>query len=228
LSNDMAFQMDILVRLVVAALVGAGLGLEREVHGHAAGMRTHMLVALGSAVFTVLSIYGFPQTAGAPAADPSRISAQIVTGIGFLGAGAIIKYGTSIRGLTTAASLWVVASLGLAAGAGAYFVAGAGTVIALLALWPVRILASKLELRGGRLIRLEIDLKKLESFAGVSQVLLSHHIEIVAVASEKSNVGHLMVLEIRLPTMSIQHAVLTDLEALVGVEIRAVHRAEEA
>jgi putative Mg2+ transporter-C (MgtC) family protein len=189
----MAFQMDILVRLLVAAVVGAGLGLEREVHGHAAGMRTHMLVALGSAVFTVLSIYGFPQMAGAPAADPSRISAQIVTGIGFLGAGAIIKYGTSIRGLTTAASLWVVASLGLAAGAGAYFVAGAGTVIGLLALWPLQALASKLELRGGRLIRLEVDLKKLDSFAGVSRVLLSHHIEIVSVSTEKSRQGHLMV-----------------------------------
>lgn len=228
MSNDMAFQMDILIRLLVAALVGAGLGLEREVHGHPAGMRTHMLVALGSAVFTVLSIYGFPSSAGVPAADPSRISAQIVTGIGFLGAGAIIKYGTSIRGLTTAASLWVVASLGLASGAGAYFVAGAGTLIALLALWPVRVLASKLELRGGRLIRLEIALRKLDSFAGVSHVLLSHHIAIVSVVTERSKVGHLMVLEVRLPTMSIQHAVLTDLEALAGVEVRAINRAEEA
>jgi len=227
-SNDMAFQMDIVVRLLVSALVGAGLGLEREVHGHPAGMRTHMLVALGSAIFTVLSIYGFPASAGAPAADPSRISAQIFTGIGFLGAGAIIKYGTSIRVLTTAASLWVVASLGLAAGAGAYFVAGAGFLIALLALWPVRVLASKLELQGGRLIRLEIELKKLDSFAGVSQILLSHHIAIVSVASERSKAGHLMVLEIRLPTLAIQHAVLTDLEALNGVEVRTVNRTEEA
>jgi putative Mg2+ transporter-C (MgtC) family protein len=228
LSNDMAFQMDILIRLLAAALLGAGLGLEREVHGHQAGMRTHMLVALGSAVFTVLSIYGFPSSAGVPAADPARISAQIVTGIGFLGAGAIIKYGTSIRGLTTAASLWVVASLGLAAGAGAYFVAVAGTLIALMALWPLRVLAGKLELRGGRLIRLEIDLKKLDFFAGVSRVLLTHHIEIVSVATEKSKVGHLLVMEVRLPTMSIQHSVLTDLEALVGVEVRAINRAEDA
>jgi putative Mg2+ transporter-C (MgtC) family protein len=227
LSNDTAFQFDILVRLLAAALLGAGLGLEREVHGHPAGMRTHMLVALGSAIFTVLSIYGFPQTPGMAATDPSRISAQIVTGIGFLGAGAIIKYGTNIRGLTTAASLWVVASLGLAAGAGAYFVAGAGTLIAVLALWPLRVLASKIELRGGRLIRLEIDLKKLNTFAGVSQVLLSHHIEIVGVATERSKLGHLMMLEVRLPNPSIQHAVLTDLEALLGVEVRAVNRAEE-
>jgi putative Mg2+ transporter-C (MgtC) family protein len=224
----MAFQVDIAIRLVVSALIGAGLGLEREIHGHPAGMRTHMLVALGSAVFTVLSIYGFPQTAGAPAADPSRISAQIVTGIGFLGAGAIIKFGTSIRGLTTAASLWVVASLGLAAGAGAYFVALVGMAIGLAALWPARVLASKLELSGGRMIRLEIEIKKLDFFAGVTRVLLSHHIEIVSVSTEKSKAGHLVALEVRLPSASIQHAVLTDLESITGVEVRAVSRSEEA
>lgn len=226
--TDMAFQVDIAIRLVVSALIGAGLGLEREIHGHPAGMRTHMLVALGSAVFTVLSIYGFPQTAGAPAADPSRISAQIVTGIGFLGAGAIIKFGTSIRGLTTAASLWVVASLGLAAGAGAYFVALVGMAIGLAALWPARVLASKLELSGGRMIRLEIEIKKLDFFAGVTRVLLSHHIEIVSVSTEKSKAGHLVALEVRLPSASIQHAVLTDLESITGVEVRAVSRSEEA
>jgi putative Mg2+ transporter-C (MgtC) family protein len=179
-------------------------------------------------VFTVLSIYGFPQTAGAPAADPSRISAQIVTGIGFLGAGAIIKFGTSIRGLTTAASLWVVASLGLAAGAGAYFVALVGMAIGLAALWPARVLASKLELSGGRMIRLEIEIKKLDFFAGVTRVLLSHHIEIVSVSTEKSKAGHLVALEVRLPSASIQHAVLTDLESITGVEVRAVSRSEEA
>src|SRR5664280_1381721 len=140
MSTGIPFQFDILGRLLAAAAFGAGIGFEREVHGHQAGMRTHMLVSLGSAIFTVLSIYGFPKSADMAAADPTRISAQIVTGIGFLGAGAIIKYGTSIRGLTTAASLWVVASIGLAAGVGAYFLATAGTVIALLALWPLQIL----------------------------------------------------------------------------------------
>jgi putative Mg2+ transporter-C (MgtC) family protein len=226
-STDISFQFDILVRLLAAAALGAGLGLEREVHGHQAGMRTHMLVSLGSAVFTVLSIYGFPQTAGTAASDPSRISAQVVTGIGFLGAGAIIKYGTSIRGLTTAASLWVVASIGLAAGAGAYFLAVACTLIAVLALWPLHVLVSKLNLSGGRQIRLEIELKKLDAFAGVSRVLLNHHIEIVTVASEKSRTGHLMELELRLPNGSRRPAVLTDLEALPGVAIKTVKQGEE-
>jgi uncharacterized membrane protein YhiD involved in acid resistance len=170
-STDIAFQFDILIRLLVAALCGAGLGLEREVHGHQAGMRTHMLVALGSAVFTVMSMYGFPKTPETAFTDPTRISAQIVTGIGFLGAGAIIKYGTNIRGLTTAASLWVVAAVGLSAGAGAYFLAVAGTLIGLLALWPLHVLVGRLGLRGGQLIRLQVELKKLEGFAAVSRVL---------------------------------------------------------
>jgi putative Mg2+ transporter-C (MgtC) family protein len=228
LPTDIAFQMDVLVRLIAAAVLGAGLGLEREVHGHQAGMRTHMLVSLGSAVFTVLSIYGFPQTAGTSTSDPSRISAQVVTGIGFLGAGAIIKYGTNIRGLTTAASLWVVASIGLAAGAGAYFLAVAGTLIAMLALWPLHVLVGKLNLSGGRLIRMEIELKKLDAFAGISRVLLSHHIEIVTVSTEKSKAGHLMEMELRLANAGQRHAVLTDLEVLPGVSIRTVKEAEEA
>ena len=227
MSTEMSFQFDILVRLAAAALLGAALGLEREIHGHQAGMRTHMLVSLGSAVFTVLSIYGF-STPGGAAYDPSRISAQVVTGIGFLGAGAIIKYGTNIRGLTTAASLWVVASIGLAAGAGAYFLATAGTAIALLALWPLHVLVGKLNLRGGQLVRVELDLKKLEAFAGVSRVLLSHHVETISVASEKSKLGHRMDLELRMPNRSETHGVLADLEALPGVDVRTVNAAEEA
>jgi putative Mg2+ transporter-C (MgtC) family protein len=227
-STDISFQFDILIRLLAAAICGAGLGLEREVHGHQAGMRTHMLVALGSAVFTVLSIYGFPKTPDTALVDPSRISAQIVTGIGFLGAGAIIKYGTNIRGLTTAASLWLVASIGLASGAGAYFLAVAGTFIGLLALWPLHVLVGKLSLRGGQLLRLQLELKKLEAFAGVSRVLLSHHVETISMSSEKSKTGHVMDLELRLPNRGQTHAVLTDLEALPGVAVRSVNAAEEA
>jgi putative Mg2+ transporter-C (MgtC) family protein len=226
--TDMTFQFDILARLVTAALLGAGLGLEREIHGHQAGMRTHMLVSLGSAVFTVMSIYGFSATPGVAAPDPTRISAQIVTGIGFLGAGAIIKYGTNVRGLTTAASLWVVASIGLAAGAGAYFLATAGTVIALAALWPLHVLVGKLELRGGQVVRIELDLRKLDAFAGVSKVLLDHHVETISVASEKAKLGHHMNLELRLPNRGETHGLLADLEALAGVDVKTVNASEEA
>src|SRR4051812_19683967 len=110
---DLSLQAELAVRMVVAAALGAAIGLEREIHEHPAGMRTHLLVALGSAIFTELSIFGFAGI-GAPPIDPSRVAAQIVSGIGFLGAGAILKYGTSIRGLTTAASLWTAAAIGMA------------------------------------------------------------------------------------------------------------------
>jgi putative Mg2+ transporter-C (MgtC) family protein len=134
--------LDIAVRLVIAAVLGALIGLEREIHDHPAGMRTHLLVSLGSAGFTVLSIEGFPAPPGSDpmtAADPARIAAQIVSGIGFLGAGAILKEGATIRGLTTAANLWAVAAVGMAAGAGAWLVAVVAGALILFSLWPLRI-----------------------------------------------------------------------------------------
>ncbi|HEV8699224.1 MAG TPA: MgtC/SapB family protein [Candidatus Limnocylindrales bacterium] len=134
-SADLGFAL----RLLFAAILGATVGLEREIHDHPAGMRTHLLVSLGSAGFTVLSIAGFPATG----ADPARVAAQIVTGIGFLGAGAILKEGVSIHGLTTAASLWVVAAIGMAAGAGAWVTALTITLIAIVSLWPLRLIAER-------------------------------------------------------------------------------------
>jgi putative Mg2+ transporter-C (MgtC) family protein len=226
--TDLQFQVDISIRLLAAAAFGAIIGLEREIHGHQAGMRTHMLVSLGSAIFTVLSIYGFPQVAGTAAADPSRISAGIVTGIGFLGAGAIVKFGPNVRGLTTAASLWVVAAVGLAAGTGSYVVAAVGTALAVLSLWPVNRLVVKMELSGGRVVHVRIGLKKLDSFAGVSQVLLSNRVEIVSVQSEKAKGGHAMDLELRLPRGGLDHKVLSELGQLSGVEVETISAAEEA
>jgi putative Mg2+ transporter-C (MgtC) family protein len=132
---DLGLQLDLVLRLLLAAFLGAAIGFEREVRGHPAGLRTHTLVALGSALFTELSIYGFPTEPGQPV-DPTRIAAQIVTGIGFLGGGAILKEGLNVKGLTTAASLWAVAAIGMAAGAGNWFLAIASTVIVLFALWP--------------------------------------------------------------------------------------------
>ena len=123
---DLATESDLVLRLLLSAFLGGLIGVEREIHDHPAGIRTHLLVALGSALFTVLSIVGFPSSDDV-ATDPSRVAAQIVTGIGFLGAGAILKYGPTVRGLTTAASLWIVAAIGMASGAGYYWPAVAGT-----------------------------------------------------------------------------------------------------
>ena len=145
----MPFELELSLRLVGAAVAGGMIGLEREVSDQPAGFRTHMLVALGSCLFTLVSAYGFgpflhPGTASQVRFDPTRIAAQIVTGIGFLGAGAILRYGTTVRGLTTAASLWVVAAIGLAVGAGAYLISAVTTAITLLALLALKPLRTKL------------------------------------------------------------------------------------
>jgi putative Mg2+ transporter-C (MgtC) family protein len=143
--------LDVTLRLLVAAALGGAIGLERELREREAGLRTHLLVSLGAAVFTLVSAYGFSDFRygfeSGITMDPTRIAAQIVTGIGFLGAGAIIRQGLSVRGLTTAATLWVVAAIGMASGAGYYSAAIVGTVIVLVGLWPLRLLAYRLLVR---------------------------------------------------------------------------------
>ena len=109
-------------RVVVAAGLGGAVGLERELREREAGFRTHLLVSVGSCLFTLVSAYGFREFGGS-SVDPTRIAAQIVTGVGFLGAGAIIRQGFSVRGLTTAATLWMTAAIGMACGAGLALVA---------------------------------------------------------------------------------------------------------
>jgi putative Mg2+ transporter-C (MgtC) family protein len=139
---------EALLRLALAAALGGAVGVERELREREAGLRTHLLVALGSALFTIVSAYGFhaflSSGASVVRADPTRIAAQIVTGIGFLGAGAIIRQGFSVRGLTTAATLWVVAAIGLAVGAGYYSGALITTAIVLFSLYPLRLAAYRI------------------------------------------------------------------------------------
>jgi putative Mg2+ transporter-C (MgtC) family protein len=138
----MVAEWELYVRLLVAALLGGAVGLEREFRDQPAGFRTHMLVSLGSCLFALISAYGVDAflSPGDPdvSADPTRIAAQIVSGIGFLGAGAILRYGTTVRGLTTAASLWVVAAIGMAAAFGAYLLSLATAALTLLALLGLR------------------------------------------------------------------------------------------
>jgi putative Mg2+ transporter-C (MgtC) family protein len=137
-----------LLRLALAAVLGGLIGVERELREREAGLRTHLLVSLGSALFTIVGAYGFhaflDSGESVVRADPTRIAAQIVTGIGFLGAGAIIRQGLSVRGLTTAATLWVVAAVGLASGAGYYSAAVITTALVLFALYPLRIVAFRI------------------------------------------------------------------------------------
>jgi putative Mg2+ transporter-C (MgtC) family protein len=152
--------IEVILRVVLAAVLGGAIGLERELRDREAGLRTHLLVSVGSALFTLVSAYAWTDwnfsTREGLVFDPTRIAAQVVTGIGFLGAGAIIRQGLSIKGLTTAATLWVVAAIGMAAGVGYYEAAFVTTALVLLTLWPLRILAFKLSTKfrqeQGRLI----------------------------------------------------------------------------
>lgn len=137
------FVFDSLIILRVAASIFYGflLGFEREITGKFAGLRTHILVCVGSAVFTLLSIYGFKfitATGAVGINDPARIAAQIITGIGFIGAGTVMRQGTSISGITTAATLWVSASVGMACGCGMFFLGGVATVSTLIVLISIR------------------------------------------------------------------------------------------
>jgi putative Mg2+ transporter-C (MgtC) family protein len=139
--------VDVAFRLFAAAALGGAIGLEREVREREAGLRTHLLVSVGAALFTLVSAYGwsdftFSARSGVTF-DPTRIAAQIVTGIGFLGAGAIIRQGLSVRGLTTAATLWLAAAIGMASGAGYWEAAVIATVGAIITLWPLRIVAHR-------------------------------------------------------------------------------------
>jgi putative Mg2+ transporter-C (MgtC) family protein len=129
-------ELEMVLRLLLAAVLGAAIGYQRERAKKPAGLRTHILICIGSALFTIASIYGF-----GVGADPSRLAAGIVTGIGFLGAGAIIRNREHVSGLTTAATIWAVAAIGLTAGAGLYLFSVVTTAIVAIVLFlphPIR------------------------------------------------------------------------------------------
>jgi putative Mg2+ transporter-C (MgtC) family protein len=131
---------ELVLRICAAGALGAVVGLEREFSGQPAGFRTHMLVSLGSALFTMVGAYGITAfyTTGHVGIDPTRVAAQVVTGIGFLGAGAILRQGVNVRGLTTAAALWVTAAIGMSVGLGYWTGAIATTILTLIALYGLK------------------------------------------------------------------------------------------
>lgn len=141
--SGLDYQTTILLKLLLAAFLGGLVGLEREVHGRPAGFRTHLLVTVGACLMAVISEHYFIKyssydSSSALRLDPGRVAAQIVTGIGFLGAGVILKDGPSVRGLTTAACLWVAAGIGMAIGAGLYLPGIVVTMLSLLSLMVLK------------------------------------------------------------------------------------------
>jgi putative Mg2+ transporter-C (MgtC) family protein len=139
----MPSEIDLILRLLLAAALAGMIGVERELTEQPAGFRTHILVGLGAGLFSIISAYGFESVVGlgrgrTVVADPTRVASQIVVGIGFLGGGAILKYGATVRGLTTAGSLWITAAVGTAIGLGLLVIGTAATGIALVALVGLR------------------------------------------------------------------------------------------
>jgi putative Mg2+ transporter-C (MgtC) family protein len=215
--------IHITIRIILAVLLGGMIGLEREVTAHAAGLRTHILVCVGSTLVMLLSIYGFTDFVNQQhvQVDPSRLAAQVISGIGFLGAGTIIVTGRSIKGLTTAASLWVVAAIGLAVGAGSYYPAVLTCVVVFLSLWILnkaehrffigkrqRTLSIRAQDQPGTLVQISnllnlrnVDIRKMSLSDGVG--LDSPFIEIT--------------LAIVIPKKKLELHVLQEIRAISGV-----------
>jgi putative Mg2+ transporter-C (MgtC) family protein len=209
-------QLDLVLRLAVGLVLGAAIGLERELQRQPAGFRTHSLVSLGAALFTVVSAYGF----SGDLVDPTRIAAQIVSGIGFLGAGAILKDGIVIRGLTTAASLWATSAVGMAAGAGEYVIAAVATGTILVSLWPINALAERLHGTAVPEVQLRLSMDHLDALGRVSSVLVSHRLEIGQISTQRlGKSSYRADVAVRGRTPSVIASAIEAIDRIEGVDI---------
>ncbi len=184
-SNEVNWETS-LIRILFSFVLGMLIGIERETHHQPAGMRTHILISIGSTMVMLVSIF-VPQTfTNFQNGDPGRIAAQVVSGIGFLGAGAILKFGTDIKGLTTAASIWAMAAIGLAVGAGMFIISIAGVVVILFALTIMDFFEKKLfKERTLRKIVIVVD-KKGTNVNTVKEVLKNEKVNIVTTGFERN------------------------------------------
>jgi putative Mg2+ transporter-C (MgtC) family protein len=205
-----------LARLALAAALGGLVGAERELSDQPAGLRTHVLLSLGTCLFTLVSAYGFGKSA-----DPSRLAAQIVTGVGFLGGGAILRHGFTIRGLTTAASIWSTCALGVTVGVGSYTLAVGATVMVLVTLVGLR--AIRNVLRRHAASREELTLLTRPKFE-VQDLLDLLHREKVGVRGIERQVGEdggrVLLVAVLPPRYQAEHLIelLTSLDGVREVE----------
>ena len=209
---------EVVLRLGLAVLLCATIGIERSARDEVAGMRTHALVGLGAALFTLLSAHGFEGSATVAPPDPTRIAAQIVSGIGFLGAGAIIRDGLTVRGITTASSLWIAAAIGMAAGAGFYLGALATTALVLVVLIALRRVRTAImpSIRAG-FVLLDIELTRDGHSAAVLAILAARRVRVESLRSSVELDAERLQLELRLPPRMDFAAVLGDLRGLPDV-----------
>ena len=217
--------MDFFLNILIAALLGGAIGLEREYRAKEAGFRTHFLVALGAALFMILSAHGFEGvlTTENHRLDVSRIAAQVVSGIGFIGAGTIIFQKHAVRGLTTAAGLWVTAAIGMAAGAGLFLLSTATTLLVLLCLEAQNVLLRQLGHR-----QLDITFAA-DSREDVDRVL-QHLNTLDGVIADSLNMEtataplphYTVKLQLRLQRRQFRHRILDFIGEMKGVDVLSI------
>lgn len=210
----------ILLRLVLAVVLSGIVGFERELHGRAAGFRTHILLCIGSALVMLTSIHIFEVYNAMVPCDPGRIAAGVITGIGFLGAGTIMHSKSSVRGLTTATSLWVVAGIGLAVGSGAYFAAAAATAITMVTLFFFgRVEYAMIRKDWYRTLLIESQ-EGVKQIKGVREVLSEYGVQVRDLEVENSGDGTSMTLKIavKLSTSKNDEHIIQDISRLEGVK----------
>ncbi|NLJ80990.1 MAG: MgtC/SapB family protein [Firmicutes bacterium] len=214
---------EVTLRLILALILGGLIGLERESMRRPAGFRTHILVSIGSALLMMVSAYAFHEFMGGRY-DPGRIAAQVVSGIGFLGAGTIMREGINVRGLTTAASLWIVAGIGLASGAGFYYGAVLASFLTMLAL----VLLDRFELDRIRSKHEVLDLVIRDTpgqLARVFAVLAKHRVNVfnVELSTEEDSDEAGLSLKIKLPPMASRTKIIEDLISTPGIKHAKYH-----
>lgn len=219
--------LEFILRLAVAAALGGLIGLEREYRAKEAGFRTHFLVALGSALFMVLSMYGFDsminQSTQKLSYDPSRIASQVVPGIGFIGAGIIIFQKHVVKGLTTAAGLWVTSAIGLTCGAGMFILAAATTVLVLVGLEALHFVSSRFATRS---ILLTFNSDKQETIQNVLQSMRKAGIDIDSYEMQKTTqpagTSYQVSMEIKVKREEYQTRIMQFMEKMNGVSIQNI------
>lgn len=220
--------LDMLGRILLALVLGGAVGLERELRERAAGFRTHILVAVGAAAFTLSSIYGFEGVLSDGIAadyqfDPARVAAQIVSGIGFLGAGAIIRHGVSVRGLTTAASLWAAAAIGMLAGLAMYALAIGTTIIVVISLSVLRFVEGIMLRRSSQHGRFYVRFgtRERNNVKNVVDLLEEHEVDVKQLRTEEQDGEHVVHVQAVLPRGLSQNqllALMGTLEQTVGID----------
>ncbi|SEL07234.1 MgtC/SapB family protein [Parapedobacter koreensis] len=211
----------VLIRLTLAALFGAAIGLERERKNWAAGLRTHMLVCVGAALAMMVSAYGFMDILGKDniTLDPSRVAAQVISGIGFIGAGTILFLRQGIvRGLTTAAGLWTVAAIGLAAGGGMYFAASTATALAIIILWALQPLERKFSDRFKQKSLRISTVSEAKSLQIINEIFQGEKLNISSCSVDKTDGSYLITFSFKEIDKQLLAILINELQADPNVQ----------